>query len=501
MKLATGTEQIEALVDLIAGEGFTSQIDLVDDTAVRDDMRFRFAGPLVDHVSGVNEALVAVLPDKVVVSRTRSQVSSEVELTWDILESIKVERSRESFKTSLTVRGGALTRLELHTGRVDGRYRLGGEQNLHPAISFFDVTAVGEGVGEGVLQSDERDISDLGSTLNAIVIAEADSVDWPSALVSGSDTSVLSLELNSAEGLVLEGVTLPSDSTLGVALRASDLTEYGWSLAGLTPRPEVLYGVSASSLFNASGLWRINPADPSDESGDFGLIGALPAGLTHPSGLTQHNGSLYCVNNAPGAGTNSLWRINRLNPVDDSGSYGLVGDLTAELGSPAGITSHNGSLYCVEPNLSDRGTLWIINEMDPGDESGDFGEVGRLPFGLRAVGLASQGGVLYAVENYGLRQLWIINTVDPSAGNVIGNLPSGVGTLDYVNGLASFGGVLYCGVSDTTEIYILTRQIQTMRLAFSDWLAISRSVRSVWRRLAAAPLSQHQRLGLRIARR
>ena len=32
-------------------------------------------------------------------------------------------------------------------------------------------------------------------------------------------------------------------------------------------------------------LWRINPANPSDDSGDFGLLGAFPSGLSSPYSL------------------------------------------------------------------------------------------------------------------------------------------------------------------------------------------------------------------------
>lgn len=47
------------------------------------------------------------------------------------------------------------------------------------------------------------------------------------------------------------------------------------------------YGIEAMFCVDNTGdeLWRINPADPGDVSGDYGLVGALPSGLTGPLGL------------------------------------------------------------------------------------------------------------------------------------------------------------------------------------------------------------------------
>ena len=194
VKLATGGDQIEALVGLVSGEGFTAEVSLDDDVPVRDDMRFRFAGPLVDHIASVNRAIVVVRPNKKVITRSRSRIVGEVELDWSILESIKIERSRENFKTSLTVRGGALTQLESHTGRDDGRYRLGGEHNLEPQQSLFDVS-----IGNGVLWTDSRDRGGegRGNTDEAVLVVAADTSDLlPTSVVSGADRSIdlLSIE-------------------------------------------------------------------------------------------------------------------------------------------------------------------------------------------------------------------------------------------------------------------------------------------------------------------
>ena len=179
-------------------------------------------------------------------------------------------------------------------------------------------------------------------------------------------------------------------------------------------------------------LWRINPADPDDEAGGFGLVGTFPVDLTFPTGMTSHGGSLYVADSAG----DELWRINPANPSDESGVFGLVGTFPTDLTNPGGMTSHDGSLYVVD-NTGDE--LWRINPDDPDDESGDFGEVGTLPSGLTIPsGMTSHDGSLYVVDNDG-DELWLINLANPSdetgGFGLVGEFPTGVAS---PNGLASF---------------------------------------------------------------
>ena len=239
VKLDTAAEQLEALVELVSGEGFTSSVTLADDTPVRDDMRFGFAGPLADHAAALNDGIVTVLPDKAVVARSRSEISADLALGWDILERIGVERSRENFKTSLTVRGGALTRLESHAGRADGRYRLGGENNLEPEQSLFADLV---GLGNGVLWQDERARggASRGDSQRAVLLETADSADLlPASVVQGTDRSV---------SLLLQAI----QATFGAATLLGDDAPLRWRQA--------VQEIDPPSETELAGVWRFRLA-------------------------------------------------------------------------------------------------------------------------------------------------------------------------------------------------------------------------------------------------
>ena len=57
-------------------------------------------------------------------------------------------------------------------------------------------------------------------------------------------------------------------------------------------------------------LWRINPDDPSDETGDYGLVGSLPSGLADSSGIGYGENKWLAID----FNTDELWRINPDDP-------------------------------------------------------------------------------------------------------------------------------------------------------------------------------------------
>ena len=90
-------------------------------------------------------------------------------------------------------------------------------------------------------------------------------------------------------------------------------------------------------LGDGSELWRINPDDPDDVSGDFGLVGTLPSSLGVPSGISHGDGRWLVLGDG-----SELWRINPDDPDDVSGDFGLVGTLPSSLGVPSGISHGDG---------------------------------------------------------------------------------------------------------------------------------------------------------------
>ena len=169
------------------------------------------------------------------------------------------------------IRGGDLLRTEVFTGRADGRYRLGGLDNLHPEISLFFVLATGDGVEW--IDNRARGGDGRGYDGEAVLIARGDMLTWPASIVSTGDRDVTGLLLN-RDGLVLFGPT-DIDSAAGLAAKASDGAEFGWPLNGFAKRKGDLLCVGDDAL------WRLDADAPDNR---------LPAGLTSAQALASHDG-------------------------------------------------------------------------------------------------------------------------------------------------------------------------------------------------------------------
>ena len=224
----------------------------------------------------------------------------------------------------------------------------------------------------------------------------------------------------------------PSDTT-------GDFGLVGDLPSGLASPSGLAYGDGRWLCTDDDGdeLWRLNPDNPGDETGDFGLVGDLPSGLNQPGGLAYGDGRWLCVDRAG----NELWRLNPDNPGDETGDFGLVGDLPSGLDSPSGLAYGDGRWLCTERASDDE--LWRLNPDDPSDTSGDFGLVGDLPSGLASPsGLAYGDGRWLCTDDDG-DELWRLNPDNPSdmTGDFgeVGSLPSGLTTplsIGYEPGVA-----------------------------------------------------------------
>ena len=270
VQLATAADQIEALVAVLSGEGFTASVTLpADDKPDPAGMRLQHVGPVLDRTSALNNAIPVVSATKVVSVVARDLVTGDLILDETNTELLRVEDSRQNYRTSQVTRGGDLLRGEFFAGRADGRYRLGGAQNLTPSISLFDVADVGEGV-EWI---DER-ARPMSGPGESILILASDQVTWPVSVVPSGTREVHKLVLNS-DGLLLQGPSLPADTTAALAAQSSDGSEWGWPLAGSALRSPVLYGGSGDEL------WSIDPGNPSNR---------LPSGVVFAGTMASHDG-------------------------------------------------------------------------------------------------------------------------------------------------------------------------------------------------------------------
>ena len=207
---------------------------------------------------------------------------------------------------------------------------------------------------------------------------------------------------------------------------SGDLGLVGALPTGLTSSGGIGYGDGRWLVVDDSGneLWRINPDDPDDTSGDFGLVGTLPTGLTTPRGIGYGDGRWLVVDDVG----DELWRINPDDPDDTSGDYGLVGALPTGLTSPGGIGYGDGRWLVVDASGNE---LWRINPDDPDDTSGDYGLVGALPTGLTVPrGIGYGDGRWLVVSGVAGNKLWWINPDDPddTSGDfgLVGTLPTGL---------------------------------------------------------------------------
>ena len=229
-KMTSAAAQLTALIGLLSGEGFQAVADLpIPDVPYRGDMRFGYVGPLADEIAKLNDAIVSVLPDKRVPVQSRQNLTALRMLDWEQVAEIGFEGSRQDYRTRHIVRGGDLLQQQSVSGRADGRYRLGGVQNITPAQSLFDAP-----IGSGVLWNDERSRGGRGNSVLVVLLDPADNDQpLPTTVVAGSDRAIDSLLLTDEAGLVYDGPDIDASKLDDYALliQASDGSEYAFRLA------------------------------------------------------------------------------------------------------------------------------------------------------------------------------------------------------------------------------------------------------------------------------
>ena len=216
-----------------------------------------------------------------------------------------------------------------------------------------------------------------------------------------------------------------------------------------------LYGVDSG--FTPARLVRIDTDNPINDDDPYGSIGDLPAGIDDPQSLVAlRDDRLYIVNgNATNAG---LWRVNPDDPDDTSGDFGRVGSFPAGLTNPRGAFPANQDIYIVQGNANpEADDLWRVNEFDPDSLANPLGLQYSLPTNITG---APTSGVFhdayaYLVTGAG-RQLFRVDPDNLSHGQfttpdnrfgLVGELP--IPDTETVTAMASLGGVLYVFTGST----------------------------------------------------
>ena len=246
--LSSGRAQVETLLSLVVGEGFTSRLVMPDDLPDRADMRFEKIGVVLDRIAERNDAVVVVTPEKVVTIVSRGSVTDDVRLNGTNTGAIKVDFDRQNYRTEQVIRGGELsrtTRFEAVRGLYPA-FRIGGAVPVTPRQSLF-TAPVGE---NGVLWRDERSRSgtqDDGTrrgsrTLAVLLSSEYETVRVPADLVMGTDpdnpdlpeSAFIELSISDT-GVKVDGPNWTSESIpkLAMLFRAPRGAEYVWPFTAL----------------------------------------------------------------------------------------------------------------------------------------------------------------------------------------------------------------------------------------------------------------------------
>ena len=133
-----------------------------------------------------------------------------------------------------------------------------------------------------------------------------------------------------------------------------------------------LITIDPPTQFFQSRLIRINLSDLTDVTSPYGPIGELAVGLDEPFAFDiASNGDGLALNFVTGANT-ALWRINMDDLDDETGDYGLAGDLPSDLGVGSGMAVRSdGNIY-----VASTAGLWLISPQDPSLATGIFGFLG-----------------------------------------------------------------------------------------------------------------------------
>ena len=178
-----------------------------------------------------------------------------------------------------------------------------------------------------------------------------------------------------------------------------------------------LWFVQSGTEFGRRVL-RIDPLDPPNVAGTYGVVGFLPTDNTTAfrgyRGAAIIGDDLYTVQRFEsfGLGRNWLWRVDRSDPSNGSAPYGRVAQLPQTPQNrplPLGIlTSIHNDLYGIAgDNLEGGKAVWKFNVNDPPSISGGYGNKGiiRQPSGIsnNFLDYAGTGNGLFSRALYAVR--------------------------------------------------------------------------------------------------
>ena len=170
----------------------------------------------------------------------------------------------------------------------------------------------------------------------------------------------------------------------------SDVINTSEEIADITFLDDELFVLTIAGG-GTQNLYRINPDDPSDSSGDFGLVGSIGSSIENPKCLLSYDGTLYLIAERD---ANENAQLHTLNPDSTSGgvvSHSLVGTCPDGLWQPIVATYARGETdhaYVVQYAPPQRPQLWRMSLGVPSSTVGRNGRIGDLPATRRVTGIA-----------------------------------------------------------------------------------------------------------------
>ena len=165
--------------------------------------------------------------------------------------------------------------------------------------------------------------------------------------------------------------------------------------------------MAVNGVNNVGMIWRINPSDIDDLTGDYGSVGTVyirgGSAINFVGMALDTNGDLLAHD------SNELFRISLTNPSIDSGIYGKIGDMPSGINAQGIDIDSNGDVWVASADAI-RNHLWKINPASPGSTSGGYGNQGELTMtgatplrGLAVLNnddimVVNQGGQIYRIN-------------------------------------------------------------------------------------------------------
>ena len=311
--LSTLSAQFTALVNLLAGEGFTVGTFAVTGDPIRSDLRFRSLTHAFGLISEATGAVLNTSPGQAVSMRTTPESSGITLAVSDVAPGADYAIDTQHYRNRQTVIGGAVVRVEEFAGDgAKSKFPFGGANTSVMPVGYFSASALAFAEGAS---------GDL-------------SVRWKEGRFGGRPYEMMLFARDGTDYSMYRADPTDPEPTLvaTVPIRVR--------LAALAPDGRTIYAVENGT----DNLYWIDVYNPSRTTGGYGVSkGSLGTGRWDD--IVVHDGTLYGVR-VDMSSMPPQARLYEINP-DNAGLTEVAIDpaLTFSGSAEENLLSHNGTLY------------------------------------------------------------------------------------------------------------------------------------------------------------